>query len=286
MGRYLLRRVLVSIPVLIGITLLTFLFINLAPGDPVSMLIDPDMALRMPPEWFEVQRVKLGLDKPLMVRYFIWLGELFQGNLGYSITRSYSVWDMISERLWNTAKLMGLSLIVGVLLGIAVGILSAVKRYSLFDHAATFFIFLMVSIPGFFKALLFIFVFALALKWLPTSGMNTIGAPPSLWDSIRHLILPVGVLSLGAAAPIARYMRTSLLEVLHEDFVRAARAKGLTERVLLLRHAIPNALIPVLTIVGKIGQPSALPGRPARRALHAWERRGRGGRGARPCPIT
>ena len=270
MGRYLARRVLVSIPVLLGITLLTFLFINLAPGDPVSVLVDPDLAQRMPPEWFEAQRTRLGLDKPLLTRYLIWLDQLLHGNMGYSIASSRPVGNMIAERLWNTVSLMGLSLVVGLGLGLTVGIISAVKQYSWFDHFTTLFIFLMVSIPGFFKALILIFIFALTLKWLPTSGMNTIGRGSTLWDSFKHLILPVSVISLGSAAEIARYMRASLLETIREDYIRAATGKGLSPSAILWRHAIPNAMIPVLTIAG-LQLPSLFNGAVIAEQIFFWQ---------------
>lgn len=249
MGRYILRRLLISIPVLFGITLVTYMIVTLAPGDPVSALVDPEQVAALGPGWLEQQRAELGLDKPLPVRYGLWMKEILQGNLGYSYSDRQPVVDKIAERIWPTLKLMLMVQVLALFIAIPIGILSAVKQYSILDYFATIFGFTTISIPSFFLALAGIYVFAVKLRWLPTAGMNTIGKPPSLMDSLEHLILPATVLGLAQAAPLIRYTRSSMLETVRQDYVRVARAKGLSERNVIVRHALRNALIPLVTVI-------------------------------------
>ncbi len=248
MGRYILRRILISIPVLIGITLVTFALINLAPGDPVTGMIDPTLG-DFSPEMVARERAKLGLDRPLPVQYALWLGRVVRGDLGYSLINRKPVSEMIGERIWNTLKLTISALLISILIGIPIGILSAVKQYSVLDYLSTLFSFAAVSVPGFFLSLALIYIFALKLHWLPTSGMRTLGQEPSLWDQLKHMILPVSVLAVSAMAPLARYARSSMLEVLGQPYVNTARAKGVREWSAILRHAFPNALSPVINVV-------------------------------------
>jgi len=249
MGKYILRRLAISFPVLIGITVLSFIFINLAPGDPVSSMIDPTLG-DISAERMAQARAKLGLDEPLPIRYVLWLKEILRGNLGYSMITKKPVALMISHRLWATIRLTLTALIVSVVVGISVGILSAIKQYSWIDYLTTFLSFAAVSIPGFFLSLGLIYLLALRLKWLPTSGMFTLGQSKSLWDHIRHMIMPVTVLGVGSAAPLVRYARSSMLEAMCQEYVTTARAKGLREIWVILRHAFPNALIPLITVIG------------------------------------
>lgn len=249
MGAYILKRLVISLPVLIGITIIVFLLINLAPGDPVTGMIDPTLG-DFSPELVARERAKLGLDKPLPVQYILWLGRVARGDLGYSLINRKPVGELIGHRIWPTIQLTLSALIVSVVIGIGIGILSAVKQYSWMDYVFTFLSFGAVSLPGFFLALGLIYVFALKLHWLPTSGMRTLGQAESLWDSLRYMIMPVAVLGIGSAAPLVRYARSSMLEVLHQEYVNAARAKGLREWMVILRHAFPNALIPLITVVG------------------------------------
>jgi peptide/nickel transport system permease protein len=249
MGRYLLRRLVVSIPVLFGITILTYLMIDIAPGDPLAGMIDPQMQAQLGPEWFQQQRKALGLDRPLPVRYALWLKELAQGNFGYSYNDRQPVADKIESRIWPTLKLMLVVQILALTIALPIGIISALKQYSIIDYIATIFAFSAVSIPNFFLALGGMYLFAIKLRWLPTTGMSTIGRPPSLWDSLHHLILPATVLGLSQAAPLIRYVRSSMLETIWQDYVMVARAKGLQPRAVIVRHALRNALIPLVTIV-------------------------------------
>ncbi|MBA2521380.1 MAG: ABC transporter permease, partial [Chloroflexia bacterium] len=249
MGHYVLRRLAISLPVLIGITLVTFLLINVAPGDPVSAMINPEIAADLGPEWFENQRRALGLDQPLPVRYAIWMGELAQGNLGFSYIDRQPVTVKLAERVWPTLRLMLTVQLLALAIALPIGMLSALRQYSWIDYLATVFGFTTIAIPSFFLALAAIYVFAVKLRWLPTAGMATIGAPPSFPDALHHLVLPAVVLGLAQAAPIIRYTRSSMLETIRQDYVRTARAKGLAEQVVVSNHALRNALIPLITVI-------------------------------------
>jgi len=249
MGKYILRRTLISIPVLLGITIITFALINLAPGDPVTGMIDPTLG-DFNPEMVERERVKLGLDQPLPVQYAMWLGRVLRGDLGYSMINRRPVAEMVGERIWSTLQLTIAALLISILVGIPLGVLSAVKQYSLLDYVTTLFSFGAVSVPGFFLSLGLIYLFALQLQWLPTSGMRTLGEDPSLLDHLKYMIMPVTVLAVNTIAPLARYARSSMLEVLSQPYVNTARAKGLREWAAIIRHAFPNALIPLVTVIG------------------------------------
>ncbi len=248
MGQFLFRRILVSIPVLLGITIAMYVIINLAPGDPVTALMNPEQMANMGPDWVAQQRESLGLNDPLPVRYVKWLKETASGNLGYSSVDRLAVNDKIGERIWPTLKLMLVVLVISVVVGVPLGIISALKQYSIVDYLLTISGFLTVSIPSFFLALVLIYVFSLKLDWLPTAGMYTVGQPRNFVDSLQHMILPATVLGLAQAAPIIRYTRASLLETIRQDYVTVARAKGLAERGVVV-HALRNALIPIITII-------------------------------------
>jgi len=269
MGQYLLRRLLISIPVLLGITIATYLIISVAPGDPVTAMINPEAAASLGPGWVEQQRAALGLDKPIPVRYALWLKEVARGNLGFSYKDRQPINQTIATRLWPTLKLMGTALGIALVIAIPLGILSAVKQYSLLDYLATISGFAAISIPSFFLSLAAIYVFSLKFGWLPSSGMNTVGAPASLGDSTKHLILPALILGLGEAAPLIRYTRSSMLEVIRQDYVTTARAKGLNERAVIWRHALRNALIPLITIIA-LNLPRLLGGTVIIEAIFAW----------------
>jgi peptide/nickel transport system permease protein len=248
MGQFLLRRILVSIPVLLGITIAMYVIINLAPGDPVTALMNPEQMANMGPDWVAQQRESLGLNDPLPVRYVKWLEETASGNLGYSSVDRLPVNEKIGERIWPTLKLMLVVLVISVIVGVPLGIISALKQYSIVDYLLTISGFLTVSIPSFFLALVLIYIFSLKLDWLPTAGMYTVGQPRTFVDSLQHMILPATVLGLAQAAPIIRYTRASLLETIRQDYVTVARAKGLAERGVVM-HALRNALIPIITII-------------------------------------
>ncbi len=266
---FILRRLLLSIPIIVGVTAITYLLISLAPGDPVTAMLDPEQMTSLGPDWVAERKAELGLDQPIPVRYLLWLREVAQGNLGYSAIDRQPVADKLSERLWPTLKLMLTALIIGIVVGVPVGILSAVRQYSWIDYVATVFGLLMISVPSFFLALGGIYVLSLRLGWLPTAGMSTIGAPPSILDNLYHLILPGLVLGLAQAAPLIRYSRSSMLEVIRQEYVRTARAKGLRERAVLGAHALPNALIPIITVVA-LSLPALIGGTVIIEQIFAW----------------
>jgi peptide/nickel transport system permease protein len=249
MNTYILKRILITIPLLLGITVITFSLIHLAPGDPVTGMIDPTRG-NLDAEAIARERSRLGLDKPLPVQYVLWLGRVVRGNLGYSLINQKPVSQLIGDRILSTLQLTVTALAVSIVVGITIGIISAVKQYSWLDSIFTFLSFSAVSIPGFFLSLGLIYIFALKLQWLPTSGMETLGAPPSIWDKLKHMIMPVSVLAVTMTAPLVRYARSSMLEILNQEYLTVARSKGLREWLVLLRHGLPNALIPVITIIG------------------------------------
>lgn len=248
MSQYIVRRLLTAIPVILGITLATFLIINAAPGDPVDLMVNP--AAGVSPQAIEARREALGLNKPLMTRYVLWLKEVAQGNLGYSLVNREPVLDRIAGRLLPTIQLMGTALLIGMVVGIPLGIFSAIRRYSLLDHLVTVMTFLGISSPSFFLGLGGIYLFSLKFDLLPTAGMQTLGASFSLADRLHHLILPALVLSVNTTASLMRYTRSSMLEVIAQDYITTARGKGLAQRWIILRHALRNALLPIITILG------------------------------------
>lgn len=243
---YFIRRLLIAIPVLFGVTIFNFFIINLAPGNPVEMFLDPNTT----EEQIQLRKEQLGLNDPLWLQYFHWLSNLLQGNLGFSFSTYQPVSDMIMERLGPTMLLMGLSLVVGILIAIPLGIMSATRQYSKLDYAATGASFLGISIPNFFLGLGLIYIFALELGMLPTGGMMTLDQDGGFLDRLKHLILPVTVLSIGVAGTQIRYVRASMLEILGQDYLRTARAKGLREFIVTNKHGLRNALIPIITVIG------------------------------------
>jgi peptide/nickel transport system permease protein len=269
MTAYVVRRLAISVPVLFGITLVTFFFVNLAPGDPVSAMIPPTERQNLSPEALEARRQALGLDDPLPVRYVIWLGELIQGNLGYSYADRRPVTEHIQERLWPTLELTGAALLLSLVIATPLGVLSALKQYSALDYVLTIASFVVVSVPAFFIALGAIYIFSLQLGMLPTSGMRTVGQPWSLGDHLQHLLLPVAILSLERVGPFMRFVRSSMLEVVQQEYVTTARAKGLAERLVIWRHALRNALIPLITLVG-LSLPSLFGGAVLLETIFSW----------------
>lgn len=246
MVQYIFRRILIAIPVLFGVTIFNFLIINLAPGNPVDMYVSPDVTAAD----IEIKKEALGLNDPIYIQYWHWLGNLLKGDFGFSYSTYEPVTNMIFERLGPTLILMGSALIIAYLIAIPIGILSATKQYSWIDYLTTTFSFLGVSIPHFFMGLGAIYVFAIMAQILPTGGMNTLGGTGGFTDMLLHLIMPAIVLGTGIAGSMVRYVRSSMIEVLGQDYLRTARAKGLGEFIVTNKHALRNALIPIITIIG------------------------------------
>jgi peptide/nickel transport system permease protein len=249
MYRWLVRRILISIPVLVGITVLSFVFVRLAPGDPVRMMVNPEYMAGGAEEYIARRRAELGLDQPLPIQYVAWVSEVARGNLGYSFFDRRPVGDILKERVWPTTELMGAALLLALVVGVPLGLMAAVKQYSVLDYASAVVSLATISTPSFFLGLAAIYIFSLKLNLLPTSGMFTAGAERNWLDDLHHLVLPAIILGLNLAGPFVRYARSSLLEVVRQDYLTTAHAKGLQSGLVIVRHALPNALIPLITVV-------------------------------------
>jgi peptide/nickel transport system permease protein len=248
MGTYILRRLLIALPTLLVISFVIFAILALAPGDPMAQFgANP----AVPPEVRERIRASLGLDQPWPVRYAKWLLALSRGDWGFSFASRVPVIELIKQRLPQTLWVVGTAYLIAVLIAIPIGIISAVKQYSLFDQIATTLAFIGFSVPTFFTGLLFILLFSVKLNWLPFIYDTSLQVRDfaSLLQQIKQMIMPIAVLALFQSAAITRFMRSSMLENLPLDYVRTARAKGLQERVVVLRHVLRNSLIPVVTLV-------------------------------------
>ncbi|MBM3187425.1 MAG: ABC transporter permease [Chloroflexi bacterium] len=249
MGRYFLRRLLIYIPVGLLVTLLVFTLADLAPGDPADWLYSPELNMT----YEEIQAIKesMGLNQSPVVRYVQWLRQTAQGNLGYRMKNGDPVGPLIATRLKRTLVLGGVATAFGIIVGLGLGIYTALHQYSWFDHLSGVLAFLGISMPAFFVGVLGLYIFGLKLQWFPIGGITTPGGDPDdLRDFLYHLILPAALLSSNHVAGYFRYMRMSMLEVLHADYLTTARAKGMRERIVILRHALRNALLPVVTVIG------------------------------------
>lgn len=236
MIRFILKRLVQIIPVIIGVSLVVFLIMQMVPGDPAAVLAGEGASK----ETIEQYREDLGLNQPVVVQYFSYITNVFQGDLGHSLKNNQPVLDEILLRLPITMELAFYSILVTIVLGMLAGIISAVKPYSLTDIGVTVISLLGISLPSFWMGLLFMYLFSVKLQWLPVAG----------WDSVAHMILPAFTLGIGGAAIVARMTRSSMMDVVGQDYIRTARAKGLRESVIISKHALRNALIPVITVVG------------------------------------
>ena len=246
MFRYILKRLLYAIPVFLGITFVIYTLINLAPGGPLSVLAaSGEMSLSD----LEALKISMGLDKPIVIRYFIWLGDLLHGDFGISYRTSQEVSLMISQRIMPSLMLTGTGILAAMLVGVPLGIISAYKPNSVWDHISTFISFIGASVPNFFLSLLLIYVLAVKLKWFPTSGMQSSGMSGNLLDLLHHLALPAFVCGIQPIGNYIKQTRSSVLEVLNEEYIKTARSKGLTNVVIVLKHAFRNALIPIVTTI-------------------------------------
>ena len=250
MGAYILRRILISIPVLLGITIISFVALKSTPGDPLLTNLNPDVLARLlaNPAILAQERHQLGLDLPLPIQYFNWLGGVLQGDFGYSIVSRRSVASEIGPRIPQTVALIFTSYGLAVLVGVPIGVITAVKQYSKFDYSLNFIAVFFASIPVFVLGLLAIYTFAVRLHWLPTGGLHSTDNS-SLSDAAVHLILPAAVLALVNGAAFVRYTRASMLDVLTAEYVTTAKSKGLSTRLVILRHGLRNGIIPVITLV-------------------------------------
>lgn len=244
MGRYLIRRGIISIITLIAISMIIYSILFLAPGDPLGELAaNPNVS----PEVRQRIRESYGLDDPLYIQYFKWAQSYFlEFDWGTSFTSRIPVRDYLLDRIGVTLSISGTAFLLGLMIAIPVGVISAVKQYSAFDNIATTFAFIGYSIPTFFSGLLLILLFSVKLGWLPFIYNANVD---SFWGVVKQSIMPVVVLALFSSAQLTRYMRSSMLETINQDYVRTARAKGLRERIVIIAHAMRNAMIPVVTII-------------------------------------
>ncbi|CAN2252872.1 MULTISPECIES: ABC transporter permease [Bacillus] len=247
MVTYIVRRTLMSLPILLGITILSFAIMKAAPGDPMSLMMDPTISQADRAKFIE----KYGLNDPEPVQYLKWLGNMLQGDFGTSIVKKGTpVSDLILSRLPNTLVLMVFSTLVALLISIPFGVLSAKRPYSKLDYGITVTSFLGLAIPNFWFGLILIMVLSVNLGWFPTGGVSTLNADFSIFDRLHHLILPAFVLATADMAGITRYTRSSMLDVLKQDYIRTARSKGFKENKVIFKHGLRNGLLPVITIFG------------------------------------
>ncbi|WP_322814924.1 ABC transporter permease [Chloroflexus sp.] len=258
MLQYIIRRILIAIPTLLIISFVIFAVLALAPGDPLAQFaLNP----AIPESTRELIRIQFGLDQPWPIRYVRWLTSLMRGDWGFSFGTRGPVIDLIWQRLPQTLIVVGTAYLIAVLLAIPIGIISAVKQYSIFDNVATFFAFIGFSVPSFFTGLVLMLIFAINLKWFPIVYNTTLQVVD--WETftqqVRQMTLPVLVLVVQQTAALTRFMRSSMLDNLSLDYVRTARAKGLSDRMVVLRHVLVNSLIPVVTLIA-LGIPTIFAG--------------------------
>jgi peptide/nickel transport system permease protein len=271
MGTHLIRRILIAFPVLLGITIVCFAALSLAPGDPLTARLDPSILaqLQRDPALLAERRHELGLDQPVPVRYAVWLAGAVQGDLGYSIQSHRPIAEEIAKRIPPTLGLMTTAILIAILVGIPLGVLAALRPYSRLDYGTTTVTLLLSSAPSFVLGLAGIYIFAVWLHLLPSGGIQTLGRPNTVLDFASHLLLPASVLGLTSAAPLLRYTRASMLDVLGSEYVVTARAKGLAPPIVVLRHAFRNSLIPIITVVGLL-LPELVAGAVITEQIFAW----------------
>jgi peptide/nickel transport system permease protein len=268
---YILRRIAQAVPLVVGVSLIGFGLMHLAPGGPLAVYtLNPTITAQ------DIERIRIifGLDQPLHVQYLKWAGGMLSGHWGYTFFGGRPVLEVILERLPATLILMGSALSLSIVLGVSIGTLGAVRRYSVFDALATTGAMVALSFPTFWFGLMAIYVFAVRLGWLPSGGMYELGNEGDPLDLLRHLILPTLVLALVLTAQWSRYARSSFLEVLGQDFMRTARAKGLTPRQRMVRHAWPNAAKPLIALLG-LELPLLFSGALVTETIFAWPGMGR-----------
>ncbi|QOL80980.1 ABC transporter permease [Pseudooceanicola spongiae] len=246
MTGYILKRLLSAIPVLLGITVIVFLIMALIPGDPALAILG---SYATPENVAKLNR-DLGLDAPLVTRYFIWLGNMLQGDFGQSFALNRPVLDEVLERFGATLLLAGVSFVLCAVLGIAAGVVSAARQFGLADKAITFVVLLGISIPSFFLGMMMILIFAVDLRWFPVSGMKMAYGGGGFADVANHLVMPALALSVVATGVVARLSRGAMLEVLRQDYIRTARAKGVSEGRVIWGHALRSAMVSIIPVLG------------------------------------
>jgi peptide/nickel transport system permease protein len=266
MTSYIIRRLIMAIPLLLGITILSFLIMQIAPGGPTALMLDPNLK----PSDLERMKAAMGLNDPVHIQYVKWLGRMVQGDFGTSfINRGTPVSEMILNRLPNTLLLMVASAFVAAIIAIPMGVLSATRQYSKLDYSVTVTSFLGLATPNFWLGLMLIMFFSVKFGWFPTGGVATLHAPFSILDRLHHLILPAFVLASADMASMTRFTRSSMLEVIKQEYMRTARAKGFREGKVIFKHGLRNGLIPVITLFGLM-LPSFIGGSVIVEQVFAW----------------
>lgn len=255
MRKYILKRLLIMIPMLLGITIVSYLIMDLAPGDAITSMIDPEKLGVMTNEQIIEARAKLGLDQPVIIRYFKWLGQILQGNFGYSYVTNGYIMDEIRGRITVTVMISLVSMLVSIVAGIALGVLCAVKQYKWQDYLISTFSFIGFSVPSFFLSMVVILIFSIKLGWFPAVGLRSLFVKnltpwQSFLDMAHHCVLPIFVYSVSSIGSWARLQRASFLEVKNQDYVRTAISKGMSNAVVNFRHILRNASLPILTSIG------------------------------------
>lgn len=266
---FIVRRLLITFPVLLGILVLGFILVRMLPGDPARMMISPDQLSGPDSEaYLEAVRKAMGLDQPMPVQFFQWVRAFAQGDFGYSFRAREPVLDLVLQRLPATLLLTATAVVIAVLLGLVLGVLAADRQNSPLDYGISAASMLAISIPVFFLGLVAILLFSITLRWLPTGGVATPG-DGSAADVLLHLIMPAAVLSSVLVGPYVRYTRASMLDVLSQDFITTSIAKGASRRRLLAKHALPNALVPLVTVVA-VQVPQLLAGAVVIETVFSW----------------
>lgn len=271
MGAYIVRRLLISIPVLLGITLIGFVALKSTPGDPLLAHVNPEVLanLAQNPEVLEQERRRLGFDQPIFPNQYVrWLGNVLQGDFGYSLTSRRSIAHEIGSRLPQTLFLMITALTLAVVIAIPVGVISAVRQYSRMDYGLNGLAIFLASTPVFVLGLVFVYVFAVNLRLFPTSELHSTNRT-DIGDAIWHVVLPASVLAIVNAAPLVRYTRASMLDVLSSDYITTARAKGLVPWLVTMRHAFRNGLIPIITLLALL-IPESVAGAVITEQIFSW----------------
>ena len=269
MGRYILRRILISIPVLFIITVMIFSLVELAPGDMVDYFLTDDAMQYMTKQDIQALRIKLGLNDPAPIRYVKWLGHVVKGDLGYSFVEAQPVSELLFRRMGNSLILMGVGLLMGIIVGIPLGVFTSLRQYSAWDFTLTGLSFIGLSMPAFVAGILGMYLFAVKLPIFPAGGMYTPLGDRSLGDLFTHLFLPAFTLGIMHMASNMRYTRFSMLEVIKQDYVVTAQAKGMKRRTVIYRHALKNALIPVITMIG-VSIPQLFVGAVFLETIYTW----------------
>jgi peptide/nickel transport system permease protein len=250
MGRYILRRLLISIPIIFIITIIVFVLVEIAPGDMTDYFLSDEAIQYLTEADIQAIRVSLGMDASPPVRYIRWLGKVMQGDLGYSFIRNENVMELLTRRISNSIILMGTGLAMAIVIGIILGVFISLRQYSIWDNTLTGLSFIGISMPAFVAGIIGLYIFAIKIPIFPTGGMYSTRGDRGFLDLLWHLILPATILSIMHTARIMRYTRFSMLEVIKQDYIVTADAKGMKKRIIVYRHALKNALIPVITIIG------------------------------------